>query len=644
MDIIIFIISLFLFLILFFLLGKIILLFTNFNSTQKYFRIFLELVIGLIFSVTSYSLIKTSGKTINFLFVFLALGAFFHARNKKAFFLNNTFSIKFILKDIFRVLIFSVPIFLTFLIFHFRINEGFMIPEPDYFIYSQWSEGLNISHNENLSHVDYLFNPELFSGVQTYHFFDLWVNAITNNISGNAVFSLLYVSYPLLTTILFLGIISIWEFFNAKINFLIIAVSFLLLFVQARHFPVYRGFLEEYTNLALILNTSSFSMWGKKLIPIYIFAILAFNLFLRKKNYLAILSLLALPVVNTGTLPSILMALFLYVVFYENKNRKKQVLLLAFIFTFALFYASFYFFLGIKNPDFASSHFLTIPNASFIITYFTKLLQLVVILFILYFPFFLFAFLTYKQKFKDVFFNIKPFFVITLFALPVGIAFHVYITDFNSIQLLTTLLVLANIIFIGILIRGFVNITKQFKINIKSVFILFLAFIFPLINMFLFYQYHDRYSSLSKSFSKKYLNEIENISNTEKQPLIAYYINEGGQRWYNRHLFTTPVAIPFRMQGKVNLVLLNTASQFVKMDEKYFNRKHYSFYHFIQQQKKIDKFISNEISRFEFIKENKINILVVQANSNFNIPKQIISKEITDNISGEKTYLLNDKY
>ena len=280
----------------------------------------------------------------------------------------------------------------------------------------------------------------------------------------------------------------------------------------------------------------------------------------------------------------------------------------------------------------------------YIYTYFLKLLQLIVILLILYLPFFIFLFLTYKKTFTDTSSNIKPFALIILFALPVGTLFHVYIGGFNSMQLVTTLLVLVNVFFIGIVIMGLVKITEQFKLNTKAIFLFFLAFIFPLINLFLFYQYHDRYPSFSKEFPENYLEEIEKISKDKKQPIIACYINEESQRWYEHHLFTVPVAFPFKMNGKVNLVLINTHEQFAKINKEDFIQNNYSLYHFIQEQQKNDKFISTEISRIEFIKEKKIKILVVQANSNFNVPEEIISREIIDNISGEKVYLLKDKY
>ena len=294
------------------------------NSVTSFF---LDMFCGLMTLVIAYSIISTNGITVSLGYIFLFL--FYLLYRNFDYIKEAGVGSSFVRNISYKGLNieFLVVISVFFIMQAYSIsnaNDGLLyIPvDPDRSLFSDVIGFMNTSGVESYK-IDYI-NPESV-GATPYHYLELWVTGfIVALFSSNILITDHLVSAPIFGLITYVGFRAISEIFNVSRSYSIIA-SFLVVGMNLGvQFPWIEQFHELLGRTGVYFQLSVLEY--PKFFGIYLFQIAAIIFYYNKRNFLALICLLSIPVTNILMAPSILFSagFMLILGYYKKKISTKQ--------------------------------------------------------------------------------------------------------------------------------------------------------------------------------------------------------------------------------------------------------------------------------------------------------------------------------
>ncbi len=634
-----------------------------FSRSNMYLRGFIYLLTGTIFLVFAYSVFMTHFKTINLGFILLFLFAFVELR-KHNLIGSRKFSElfqfprkRFIENREFIIFLFLMPALLC-LWQVLSMSNGSHIP----FMNNEWMDNiyfgrlsgyLNTTGEENTFLFGSLFCDSLKGGTP-YHYFELWINAFAVKCFGiNNIYSLLFVTRPLLLVTLLCGMLAITQFFLVSekrfvISFLIKCITILLLFFSEIN---WHSFFKN-NNLSFTIEPAAGIMWinYQKTVVVLLFIVLFFLCVLNKKYGFGIIALLFLPICYSTNsvvlIPGLLIALPLCWLF-KIISRKDFLRFTLFTVVVSLFSYFYYQYFG--NRVFMSSieeSVKTYPSYFSSTYYLADAIYLVKIIpFATCLGFLPWAILLILGKGKKSWgkeFN-NPIKIFSLFT----VAFFItgllgwpvlrFMLGVNASQLFYTLFIPFSFVLFLFLFNLFI---KRRTLTISSLFIAFI--LLTCINYTR--TKHGYHPEGSSEYSQQYIEStyflykqhpespivflsdslIYSESSSSKSslfmPLKHFAFLSGNDNQVNIDVFNMPPEKIFTQQNQTALYLETSV-----------------FYQYCQKQKEEGRFVSPEKSQLDFIKEYHVKYMAITQRSVVNPELQTrFDKIIEDKNTGDR--------
>lgn len=212
---------------------------------KPYTKLFVQLMLGLVTTVLFYSVIKSGGKTFNLAIIPVLILGYFESKRMAKPLATNTLLWKDHLPGVMPLLV-SLSVLCFYVVFkYFENHIGGAMPwvptlGADYVQHAVISEALSMVGVENKFAPEVVMDAK-FQGLFPYHYFDLWLNALITDVSGNNGFLTLHmVTYPLVIVVGYLGVLTIWET-QQKVSLLVALFSLFLVCFGALHFDTYNS-------------------------------------------------------------------------------------------------------------------------------------------------------------------------------------------------------------------------------------------------------------------------------------------------------------------------------------------------------------------------------------------------------------------
>lgn len=627
------------------LLGKIFLslFYKLFTESAGFFSlIFYEVLVGLIIITTIKSISSAGIYTINILFllpILLCLAENIY-KGRSPIIVHST--IKFGTVREYCYLLGAITlIFFVNSIFLVSSNLSLKIPNEDLFFYSKISASSALYGNENLL---FSFNNAAFSGsngTMLYHFFDTWFNTLLIDFGVGSSFCCMYfVTTPILITLLYLGIVGIWENFG-KIDPWKLLASIILLFTCGMSFAFFDHFVYMKTTIPAFTDSMPFSVYGRKLLLVGIFGLAAANLFLQEQKHLAIVFLVLTTIVySVGTFIGLLGSFgFLLIAPFLLKKRwpihlrldkKTRNFLVVYFVSFFIFNLSTGGTVS-KNSFFENS--LLVLNSPR--KYFSNVKSAVSVIFYAWL-FICFCYSTYfllyrlnVAKIAPVLKKLQLYIVLIGLAMTFGtVGLLVFYLQLNARQFLTNLLPFLNVLCLIIVILVIENL-KEYKtrvgIVVLNVFILIFIY-FKTINSSISSQ---NYPGFDELYSASFRTKASSILNkVDKASLIGYYVSKDPTE-YNYPLFRRWAFLD--IWGYSNLIEIpKSPDQF---------RFALTKYNLTVRSNSIPSENKWEDNRIKFLTERRLSVIVADTLQTW-IPAELIQSVYYDEQTHESIYHL----
>ena len=316
-------------------------------------KIFLDMFFGLIMLVIVYSIIVTNGITISLgyiflFFLYLIYRNFYHVEQLEV---ASNFTRIIFSKSLYIELAVVISIFFIAQAYSIvNVTEGllYISNDPDRSLFSDVIGFMNTTGVESYK-IDYI-NPKSV-GASPYHYFELWVTGLIATLfSSNILTTDFLVSAPIFGLMIYVGFRALSEIFNVSRMYSIIASFLVVAMNLGVQFPWIdnQHDLFDRTEVYFQLTVLEYS----KFFAIYLFQIAAIIFYNNKRNILALMCLLSIPITNILMAPSILLStgIILILGYHKNKISIKQFYfgVLATL-SIALFIVFFYQIFGIEG-------------------------------------------------------------------------------------------------------------------------------------------------------------------------------------------------------------------------------------------------------------------------------------------------------
>ena len=499
----------------------------NRPKNSQYFNIFLKLVLVITLYVSFFALTITFGRTI---FIIAILALIFTLKQKLISFTIPNFK-KGISENLLPlILVFPVLLVQFILNYDFYYKNPYVVSDDIYLYATIGNQMLSYGQENTSAFLSYFYKND-FSGIQPYHYFEIWLNAFVSFINQKShVYNLIFISYTLLLWILLLGYLALCEKFKIHKKIYIIIMP-ILLFIGPIYLNTYSTLFNDgnlfnsavFTITGFVKQTLPLSFYGQKHLPIYIFSILLINSYLISNTRLIFFSITMLCVASIGVFPGMVFLSF-YILVTNKKIRQ--------LYTFKSISVLILFVVILKIFEIGVAHEINYKTSY--VTYFLKYLnwkgEILFMLEKLFFPLFWFSVLYFP--FIIVFYKLKKvkpssFFIYLLIIYLGGTLFTLTIYGINSDQFLTNLLPIFNVCVVFFTLKSF---KIYFLENSKKQLIIIGLFsiIFTINNVYWLFNFHfidefkmqhiDKYSNQSQ---RKLLNELKNNNTT-----FAYLLND----------------------------------------------------------------------------------------------------------------------
>jgi hypothetical protein len=612
-----------------YLIGELAFRIFKINEINSYYSIFLKIVSGTIIFTCIIAIVATQGKTI-FILIIPIVG-FCIILKRKNFFIQKQIDEKLnknsrlTTKLLFCVLFASVIFFIRFVIFY--QDEGFFnIPHPDYMYYANVSYNIFTLGIENIN----IGNTNINNAVSPYHYFELWLNAGIAHIFGNVYLpNLMLITFSVLISIIGFGFLALSETIHKKVSPNLIILSFLGLFVTG----VFISFYEKYPFLANMLVFTRNSWNYSKLSIIYIVLIIVIINFIKGNKTNAILWFSVLPIFYTSTAPSIFLVIGIYAISNYFFVEKKIPLLLIFFLIVAINSLGIILFYLLFSDTTKNSILIQLNLFSDIKTQFNIIVGSSIQIVILYFPFLILLFFQTKELIPYIKKNhfIFLFFSIFIFSLFSWAAFN-NIAD--AVQFFSNISIPLINILIVILGIHLVNYNKKI---LFSVFILMvICSISPQLKEIFVMQGTD-ITELKPILKKIASKNHTGVSFKSKNSYNSIFAKNTNFNFYGNYLLNSYSDV-FNIDLSVHQISIDSNSRYATTEMKMLRNA--PFYQYVEKQKVNNFFKSIEQSQLDFIKEYKIEYVIIH--KDFEIPTylQPIIKE-TLNYKGDKFLFVN---
>ena len=611
--------------------------FTNFKFKSHLSVSFLGLVFGVLLIGFLTSITLTYFKTINSLMLIplLYLGLKSNVFCINSIKLCELISFKHLLK-----LNLSVLLVLTIqLLFYGGFHTPVLLP-IDVNNYTEICYGLSEGFENHYGALNNL-NIKQYQGSSPYHYFDLWINiffyAILPKIKLG--YSLLFITYPLLLSIYFLGILKLFQKLSFPIHVKIL-FSLFLLFIGPLSIDLLKTIFEDgkllssntaiFENSGYFFNTLPFSYHGQKHLIDYVLFLLFIFLFRANKLRYAYLILTIICIVNIGTYPAIFGGLILYSIYQFFTSDQPKLVFKAFFVPFVTLISILLFYLVFSSTN--NEKGLEIHQFGEYLNYKGELSRVILrilypsIWFILLFP--LYIFIVKKRKLVK-----SQLVVFGVFILAASLATRILFQGFDSAQFLSYLFPLYNI---GLILL-FIELLYLQKNNLILIILMITISVINLQST-IFHTQTRREIQLSKIYTNNYVEKVLNELKTKKKPSIGYYIHPKNITLLDPMLWYTDMGNEFLIPNDyLNLFSLDVTTDTSKITA---YRNHYLNY------LKINRLnIDSERNLVKFIRQN--NIRYISSNRDRNLPKileQKIDTIASDPKSGNIFFKLKIKY
>jgi len=651
----------------FYALGKLFmeLFFYNYFSREQnpWFEVFVALITGVFVAVFIYSVISTNGATVNML-ALIPLGYVFY-KNPPAWTHG-----KLRLKEFFnyKINLISIPLLLFQILFFIDFSGNYLLPK-DTILYSETSYFLSMGHENTYG----VLNDTYLAGatIRTpYHYFELWLNALLSSTfhiyHGQA---LLLISYPLLLACYFSGILSIFYHFNRHVNWKIISVAYLLLFIGPVYinifigdiiFPLYdkllQGVLNFFNSTTIVLentgfynNTMAFSHYGQKHLPFYCFFVLLVMLLLKRKVHLSLVLLSMVVIINVGLIPGVYggAGLFiLYLLLAKKQSFRKLVPVMVVYAAVAVLYVIFYQIFAVRGLEGFSSgesmagntlhpFFQDLNTRGELLRLVFRIVFAALWLAVLYLFYILFYLYIRKKARPHHSTQEKIIFTLVFLFIAVALAMRPFMQGFNSGQFLSYLMPAVNLGIILFLIKAFVKRKKTILIFLSLVF--FINFI----NLF------SQNSTVLKRkisgiYSRDFVQQVRQVLGDNNKVRIAYLLDEETASgnppasWYAKAPCEFLPLLGFHKLYNINYPFIKYPSTSYTMVEGRHNQLKYMK---AAKSTPYDKLI------IDFLDTYKVRFVTVSKNTG--VPPALqnrIEKSIADEKSGEQFWVVGKQH
>lgn len=614
---------------------------------NKDFKI--RILILIVFIISFFAIYQTRGKTIFILYP-LILGYLIYLRFIK---IKLNISLKSVLIQS-KLLLYLIPIYFFQFLLHYDFSKGALyLISDDIYDYASTSYQLVNYGIENRTSLFSQFYPDLFTGVQPYHYFELWLNGmITTFFGGSYVTNLLFVTYPLLLWLYVLVLLALIEHFHLlKYRYLLLPIC---LFVGPLYIGVYEVLLNDgnffdsavFTIPGFVKQTFVYSYFGQKHLPVYIFSGL-FVLGILKTDYrLLFFAFTSLLIASVGIFPGVVSAVFIGFLLLIKRNKKYLRLFVPFI-LFVIIYLAFFAFFGfgvskeISTKTSYFNYFLERLNwKGEVFRVLQKMFFPISWFFILYLPYLLLVKL-FRIPLSKRFISLIYLVVLSYFG---GALLTLILYGLNSDQFITNLLPLYNVVLITILLYSMRSLLATFQKNAFYLFIT-LLFCFSIVNSYQVFSFH-----FLPSFKR--INKEEYNDHSQKQLLSSLKQNPPN---YITYLFSDSIIEKFHPVLQypylpAKFCMDNNYFQYVDINYPYytypfssssnvFSPKNQMKYYFQETPTNKRNFDSIQ---FRFLKEKHINWVFCASGAT--IPSRIVpyvKETIFDPISKENYYRID---
>ena len=622
-------------------------------------KVFIDIFFSLIVIVSIYSIIATSGFTINLGFLLLSVyyfiyKYFFKTKQLEANSFSDSTNFKYSIY--FEIVVIATILFIaqSYSIANLESNFFYTPSDVDRVLYADLINWINNTGIET-TRLDY-YQAKDSVGLRPYHFFQLWLtSSIVVLFSSNTIITDHLVTAPLLGVITYTGFRALSDTFKVPRLYSIIG-SFI---AAALCFEIQIPFLDD--NIPLLGRTEEYFQLTvlemPKLFTIYLFQIAAIIFYFNKKIIASLFSLAAMAVANIMMAPPILLTSGIMLIFgYYKKIISGAELFFGFasLFSVTLFILIFYQIFGgdtsliYLNED---KDILKIIIDSFLsITSVNIVIGISIMIFYMLFPYTLIA-VWMRSYFITIFKNVKivPVMLLCIFlASLMGLFCWVVINYHTEAHQL-----FERYGHVGMNLVAFLIIMIAYG---KSKYVGWIIIIAILL-IKLDYSYEklkDKRIETSNRYSTEFIIETQNALK-EVNPIGAhilaisdlndtcdtcsasrYNTSDLGHFYsvYNSKLYTS------NLTDFGDGVSDNYLESFFREREK----QYHPFYKFVNKQVLNNKFVNINKSQYDFVIKHNIEYITVSPNIEIpNIFNDLIIQSYKDKNSGEKLYILNSK-
>jgi len=629
----------FLSLLIFYLLGGIVFNILKIGIQEPYLKLFAHLLCGIIVSVFFYSIAITQGNTVfmGLLIPGLFLFSLYNSKQKVSERLLKTLTLPPTIIILCSIVLLAVCGYNLFFIWD-TVHHNLVPPETDMVFYSRVSAYLNFSGIES-SYLDY-FNA---NNPRPYHFFELWITALTGRFSGLNTVVLQQVSVgSILFLILFSGGLAFVSSVK-KITIFDIVICLFLPFLHGIRIQALPDIFFHRHDFFFFTNPLNHA----KLYIVSILFLASGILFLKQRTDMALLILLVGCIANISLITSFPMVIILMTLVTRMENKIKVIAasVLTILFVYLFYSINKTTELMIESPPLMymiKSTFTSFGNFKIVFDNTAKSITEIVLIF---FPVFIALYLIWKRD-KAITKLLIPMTLLVIIIFFVSDAiWSVFLIKSDSIQLFTNIgIPIVNTYFFIVLII-LIRQLNSWKLNM-----IYLAII--IWGVLCLQDTNQNLQRLKNQALNRYSQEYLQAVKDELKTLN----NQGG------HLckFTGTYdmfAIKFMvysykpylvmMKNNLNITLLQSTEGIGLSDDSLYRSQQYPFLkllffnRYLESQKLNNKFLSEEQSRIDFIKENNLEFIIADKGVEIDSSIQSMTESaITDKVSGERFIVL----
>ena len=583
-----------------------------------------EILFGFFVTIVIYSFIKAGYRTINILFLELALLYLFAYRKS---FSIKSIEIKSFIPKIKHFLPYLLVLFLFSLFQWIKEYDGGYIHLywRDYNYYVSVAETFN-SFNKEAGNLWYsLFNEGSLIFKNPYHYFDIWVNSFLLNFSNiPSIFIYIFQFIPLV------AVLS--------------SVSFSLIFTDIFKLKHFQSVLVASLMIVLVgvipLKAGGFSsnvfFYPKFLAAFVLFPMIV--IFLYKKDYLLSVLIACLTVIlHPVYLLTVFGALGLFFLYnFINERNKKYMYLLLIMIGFVVSYFLFYYLFGEAKPSgFSFDNYFSKE-------YFAYFFKKIFIDYLVRLPFYYFsvsiAFVILLISKRFYILKSIPIIVFILISI-LGIIFSAGIINRESFAIVTSVLNTSLLIVVSFILGEIYNSLKEKK-HLFGNFVIIVAIFVQVIFSWIYTYNNTQFKE--NTVSKSFFTEIKDNKLSE---IGCYFV--APDRFLNSQFGNPHVPI---IGGINHLIQRNTYLVSLSVFNKRNNVNiqkiiiNTPFYKFVEKQKINEQFESIKKSQIDFIKKYHINYAVFEKGCPYpECLKSFEHKNYIDSLSGITfVYLYNN--